>query len=100
MSIRNGSRCAAAVAIGSVLSIVVSTLPALERPAAADELATAGTLAWLGCWRLDEVVQENEEPEPAGVSQLLCLEPSEGPSSLSMRAIVAGEVVAQELLIA
>jgi hypothetical protein len=100
MSIRNGSRCAAAVAIGYVLSIVVSTLPALGRTAAADELATAGTLAWLGCWRLDEVAEGDEAPEPADTSQLLCLERGEGPSSLSMRAIVDGEVVAQELLIA
>ncbi len=100
MSIRNGSRCVAAAAIGYLLSIVVSTLPALGRPAAAGELATAGTLAWLGCWRLDEVVEDDEVPEPAGVSQLLCLEPGDAPNSLSMSAIVDGEVVAEEVLVA
>ena len=104
MSIRNGSRYPAAVAIGYVLSIVVATLPALGRPAAADELATAGTLAWLGCWRLDEVVdeiaEEDEVSKPADASQLLCLEPGDAPNSLSMSAIVDVEVVAQEVLIA
>lgn len=104
MSIRNGSRRAAAVAIGYLLSIVVSTLPALGRPAVAGELATAGTLAWLGCWRLDEVVdeiaEEDEVSKPADASQLLCLEPGGAPNSLSMSAIVDGKVVAQEMLIA
>ncbi len=100
MSIRNGSRCVAAVAIGYLLSIVVSTLPALGRPAAAGELATAGTLAWLGCWRLDEVVEDDEVLEPAGVSQLLCLKPGDAPNSLSMSAIVDVEVVAKEMLVA
>ena len=94
MAIRNGSGYAAAIA---VLSIVVSTVPAYT--AAGGEVATAGTLAWLGCWRL-EAEGEDAVPESADASQFLCLEPGDGPSSLGMRAIVDDQVAAEEMLVA
>ena len=99
MSIRNKFRRNAAVAIGYVLSIVVLTAPAQGHPAADEELATAGTLAWLGCWRL---VAEGKDavPESTDRSQLLFLEPGDVPSSLRMRAIVGDQVVEEETLIA
>ncbi len=62
-------------------------------------MATAGTLAWLGCWRL-EAEGEDAVPESADASQFLCLEPGDGPSSLSMRAIVDDQVAAEEMLVA
>jgi hypothetical protein len=99
MSIRDGSRCAATIAIGYVLSVAVSTVPALGHAAASGEEATAGTLAWLGCWRL-EATGEGDVPESADASQLLCLEPGDGPSSLRPSAIVDDQVVAEELLVA
>ena len=107
MSIRNGTRGAAAIALGSlrsiglslVLSIVVWTAPALGNPPPTGEEATAGTLAWLGCWRLT-ATGEDDVPESGDAAQLLCMEPGDGPSSLRLRAIVDDQVVAEEMLVA
>jgi hypothetical protein len=93
MSIRTGSSCAAAIATGYVLCVAVSTVPALAHAAAPVEEATAGTLAWVGCWRL-EAIREEE------ASQRLCLERGEGPSSLRLSAIVDNRVVEERTLLA
>jgi hypothetical protein len=93
MSIRTGSRCAAAIATGYVLCVAVSTVPALAHAATPGEEATAGTLAWVGCWRLQAIGEEE-------ASQLLCLEPGEGPSSLRLSAIVDNRVVEERTLLA
>ena len=96
MSIRSGSGWIRGCSIGCALGIVILTLPA--RPIVAGTEAAAGTLAWVGCWRL-VAVDEEAVPQSADGSQRICLESGDTPSSLS-RAIVEDEAVAQEMLIA
>lgn len=98
MPIRNRFRRNTAIAIGYVLSIVISTAPAQGHPTADDAVESAGTLAWLGCWRL--VAGADEVPKSTDVSPLLCLEPGDDLNSLRMRAIVDDQVVEEDTLIA
>jgi hypothetical protein len=97
MSIRNRSRSTAAIVIAFALSTLICAGAA--KGGVRVSKAAADTLAWFGCWRL-EAAEEDEEPDLAADSQLLCVEPGEGASALQLRAIVDGEVVAEEVLVA
>ena len=118
MSIRSDSPGAGAIAIGSVLSIgsvlliglaivlssLARTAPASANPTSTtstpstDTEATDGPNAWLGCWRLVATARD-DVPRSAEASPLLCLMPGEDPSSLWLKTVVDGRLVAGETLV-
>jgi len=99
MSTQIQSRTAVPASIGYLLSILASSACLHAPPEAADPQAESGMSAWLGCWRLISV-GEDDVPDSAEASYRVCMEPSDSPNSFEVSGIVGDKIVATEKVIA
>ncbi len=99
MSIQNRSRTAVPISIGYLLSILASSACLHAPPEAADPQPESGISAWLGCWRLVSV-GEDDVSDSVRASYRVCIEPSDTPTSFKMSGTVGDEIIATERVIA
>ena len=99
MSTQNQSRTAVPASIGYLLSILALSACPHAPPEAADPQVESGMSAWLGCWRLISV-GEDDVPDSEEASYRVCMEPSDSPNSFEVSGIVGDKIVATEKVIA
>ena len=99
MSTQNQSRTVVPASIGYLLLILASSACLHAPPEAADPQAESGMSAWLGCWKLISV-GDDDVPDSEEASYRVCMEPRDSPNSFQVSGIVGDKIVATEKVIA